>query len=361
MTRREKTERRQRSVAPQCIRSTQTPFSSRVRLLFILGLCIFGTLDSKGMSEARAESLLSEDQLFKQFIERATSAYKSNQYEAAIKHFEGALMVRSNPNIHWNLSVCFHKLGRFKEALFHANEYLTKGSPSQKMRAKVEGRKQEILMALQRSLLVEPKAEPLPQQMTATPPPKFPVRPQVIKPEQTQNELDRERSFQANLARSNPNRPMQETWTRPQAQVLQPAPREDWFSLYSQSVIWGSISAALLSSSVGLHLYGDSVWDNRPAGGGIDAQDARRGALLFSWIGDGCLALGVTSLALAIHSYVRTSQRSSDMACLKCSAPSDHILVSGGPTFRLLHTDQIHGEDVREQLHGGVFGWRLRF
>ena len=102
-------------------RTSQVYFPS---LLVLLSIVFASVTIQANLQQVSAEELLSEDQLFQKFIERATSAYKDKRYEAAIKHYEGALMVRSNPNIHWNLSVCFYKLRRYKEALSHANEEL---------------------------------------------------------------------------------------------------------------------------------------------------------------------------------------------------------------------------------------------
>ena len=45
-------------------------------------------------------------------------------------------------------------------------------------------------------------------------------------------------------------------------------------------IVWGSVAGVILASSLGLHMYGDHIWDNRPLGGGTPAQDARRQALL---------------------------------------------------------------------------------
>ena len=110
---------------------------------------------SSSMLSARqvyAQSNVCEDELFKQMITQAGIAYKERRFEDAIKYFEDAMLLRSNPNIHWNLSVCYHKLKNLQKSLYHINLYLKEGNPTKDMKLKVESRRREILRELKRKL-----------------------------------------------------------------------------------------------------------------------------------------------------------------------------------------------------------------
>ncbi len=318
----------------------------------------FSSLIKQIIPSSYAEKMLSEAQLFREVIEQGTSAYKRGEYQAAIQHFEGALMVRSNPNIHWNLSVCHHKLGHYKEALFHANEYLEKGSPSMKMRAKVEKRKKEILRLLQQVLLRPKDGERSKDQSEFTSTPSLPNTETTLPPPYPYDQPPvATKKVESSLTPVAPSSSAKRTQRN-----------------YSKTIIWASLTAALLGGSVGLHLYGDSSWANRPSGGGQNAESARRKALLYSWMGDGLLVLSMASLALTVNSYMNSTRVMVSSACTHCTLDqglrqsamtiehpqreSRAAILNGTPMIRLLsHSPQ----SSRRVYHGGLLGWRLTF
>lgn len=317
-----------------------------MKFLSPIGLSSHQTISTHG--QAWAEDTLSEDQLFGKIIERATSAYRDKKYQDAIKYFKRAMMFRSNPNIHWNLSVCYHKIGAYQKSLFHANEYLGNGSPNQKMRTKIKARKRELLKHLQQKYLA-PQSESTNSKATSKSesidiPPLRPNRSQTLRPSSPENIAIGKQPIASHAS-------SQKTGRR-------------------NAIISGSVGATLLASSFGLHLYADSVWDSRPSGGGAAAQEAKRQALLVSWVGDGLLVLSLTSLIVGAITYFNLSNEEQPQACLECTQSRRGFLnvkrqstkpitqTLGIPTFSLLHNPS---RETKLEYHGGLLGWLIKF
>lgn len=290
---------------------------------------------------------LSEDQLFKKLIERAGTAYKKKSFKEAAQYFERAMVLNPNPNIYWNLSVCYYKLADYPKALANANAYLQKGSPNSKMRTKVEAKKKDILYHLQEAYL-SPKAKTFSanKQENGTT-----QNPTLLNPRDNQRRIrpDSSEMFEMSSPKSlNSVNNMSDRY--PQSTNIaynRPSGKRDL-------IVWGSVASVLLVSSLGLHMYGDQIWDNRPLGGGTPAQDARRQALLVSWVGDGALALGLTSLVVGLVSYLNHMEESQSTSTAFNSYKS---AGSGYVSFELLQSQNTR----QPRVNGGLLGWQLNF
>ena len=73
---------------------------ARVAILFSLyslsALSLFAPLAQKTCAQT------TEGAIFHKMTVRAGEAYKAKRYREAIKHYEDALVLRLDPNIHWN-------------------------------------------------------------------------------------------------------------------------------------------------------------------------------------------------------------------------------------------------------------------
>ena len=293
---------------------------------------------------------LSEDQLFKKLIERAASAYKKERFKEAIQYFERAMVLNLNPNIYWNLAVCYYKLANYPKALANANAYLKKGSPNKKMRRKVEAKKKDILYHLQKAYL-SPKARPQRpfsrnDQKSNRPNPQESPRSIGLGP------LDvfemRPEDKTPNHSRLVPNQTRGDSYLNGNDQVSH-------LSRHNL-VVWGSMAGVLLAGSIGLHLYGDHIWDNRPSGGGSLAQDARREALLVSWVGDGMLALSITSLIVGLISYTNHVDEAQINPNTQTDASHEFSGISH-ISFTILQSQNTR----QPRANGGLLGWRFIF
>ena len=298
---------------------------------------------------------LSENQLFKKLIERAASAYKEERFREATQYFERAMVLNPNPNIYWNLAVCYYKLANYPKALSNANAYLKEGSPNKKMRRKVEAKKKDILYHLQKAYL-SPKTRP----GLETPQRPF-----------SRNDKKSNRPNSQELPRNLGSRPLDVFEMESQEKVpnnnttFSNQARGGSYSNANDQVgnlgrrnliLWGSMAGALLASSVGLHLYGDHIWDNRPLGGGSSAQDTRREALLVSWVGDGMLALGVTSLVVGLISY--TDHMGEAKLNSNTQTDTSHKFSSiGHISFTILQSQNTR----QPRANGGLLGWQFIF
>ncbi len=301
----------------------------------------------------RAQTL-SEDQLFKKMIERAAAAYKEKRFKDAIQHFERAMMLNPNPNIHWNLAVCYYKVANYQKALSNTNAYLENGSPSEKMKRKVEAKKKDILYHLQRAYLA-PKVNPNDSQPVATVEQKQPVISQRPAPIINPEPLD--------MFEMNPQAIQDEPAQKAPPNSYGGTSQESNYSSNGKRnlIIWGSVSAVLLASSIGLHMYGDQVWETRPNGGGTLAQEARRDALLFSWVGDASLALSLTSLVIGLISYVNDADNSYSQYQTQMGGAQNNSTL-GHISFELLSNPTLASPNTRQpSANGGLLGWQFTF
>ena len=310
-------------------------------------------------SVAHAQASIDEDQLFTQMITQAGRAYKEGRFRDAIRRFESAMLLEPNPNIHWNLAVCYHKVGDPQKALYHVNLYLERGNPSAKMRAKAQSKRVELLKEIKQRLdggvpSVRPDTAPLAPPRPTTSEPDF-------NPSATRYDMTPSSSVSPQLSRVDRER---------------------------RALLWGISSLGSLAIGSGVHLYADSIWAGRPSGGGPDAQDARRSALITSWTGDVFLVLGVASAVVAGVYYWGDypSETTTPERAQRVSSPRPSTLVSWGipvlhvlPSSRLNHTRRasnqgragsgagIDGAGVDGAgidgagIDGAVVGWRLSF
>lgn len=285
---------------------------------------------------ASAQERVDEDQLFNQMISKAGEAYKASRFREAIKQFEGALLLRSNPNIHWNLSLCYQKIGNPQKALYHVNLYLEEGDPSPAMRSKVDSKRSELLQQMQQRLdggvqSVRPNTSPLEPSSLSDPPAPIPS------------------TFELNAERSDES-------SREKRQ--------------HRALLWGITALASFAVSTGVHLYADSVWASRPEGGGSKAQEVRRNALITSWTGDVFLAFGVAaSIVAGVYYWGDSAEppqavKQSDPASLYVRA--SQASAWGVPTLQLIRSadtrgEQMHDERDASEVRGALMGWRLSF
>jgi hypothetical protein len=312
----------------------------------MLGISVAQISENQSMiSRVYAQDAVSEDALFKQMIAQAGKAYSEHRFLDAIKHFEDAMLLRVNPNIHWNLSVCYYKLKNLQKSLYHINLYLKLGNPNEDMKRKVEQRRLELLRELKRRLDGTSK-------------------PSIVSPDSMPQNSDYNG---ANLEDS-----LAQDSTKDPAMTPQ--------SAYERKLLlWGIAAVGSFALSAGIHLYADSIWASRPSGGGSIAQEARRHALITSWTGDGFLVLGLTAAVIGGMHYwdqSTSSKRVEATSCSKCSEIRDDRLVSrwGLPTLQLIPKTISSATSPQQQPHkslsrtqqtvhyvDAIFGWRFAF
>ena len=335
-----------------CVRRSARSISLWVFLILLAGLTppdwvsVRLGSDLFWTQEAHAQINVSEDELFQQMIAQAGIAYKESRFQDAIKYFEDAMLLRSNPNIHWNLSVCYYKLKNLQKSLYHINLYLKEGNPSKDMKNKVESRRRELLGELKRKLDVTSHHS-------------------VISSDSMPNFFPGEPADQHS------------------DQQLQPENRQGTIAQASNqktSLIWGIAALGSFAISTGVHLYADSIWASRPSGGGSVARQARDDALTTSWTGDAFLAVGLTAAVISFFYYLgndKSTERSPMSQCVMCDHSSrvNKGLRWGMPIIQVLSQDSPRSSDpipmtphssvrplTQKIKHtGAVLGWHLSF
>jgi len=220
-------------------------------------------------SGAWAEPPPAERARFGELVARAVQAYKAERFEQAILLFEEALGVEPSSPIYWNLAVLYDKRDDLERALKYVDAFLLDlGQPEEK-RDKAFERRADLLRRLKAREEVQAAARAAAARAQAA------------------REAARARLGGAPLAPEE----APPAWAAGGA----PAPSRAW-------VAWTTSGVALVAVASGLHLYADSVWQSRPAGGGAETLRAQSKAVSTSWVADGLLALGASALGYGLIS-----------------------------------------------------------
>lgn len=337
---------------------TRTRALAHVAILF--SLCSLSTLSFLAPLAQKAYAQTTEGAIFHKMTVRAGEAYKAKRYREAIKHYEDALVLRFDPNIHWNLYVCYHKLKNLPKALHHVNEYIRLGRLSPKLRQKAEARRAKLLSALEARLDSRSDIRPVPLN-------------------------DRE----AGVRRSDNERSdVDQRWSSPsqQSQTAHSDASSGSLSLTShqkRGILWGGLGLGGLIIGVGAHLYADSVWAGRPADGSAEAQSARRRAITTSWVGDGFLITGLACLTVGALNYWSDSSSSSHQE-MSAQSVAGRLKRDGASELRRsrlrrfappqtessltlnllrrpLSQANTQAQKPTQETVGAVIGWRLLF
>lgn len=229
-----------------------------------------------------------EDELFIALVKKATQSYGKKNYKAAVNYFEKALLLKpTNTNIHWNLAGLHRKLNQLDQALSHLNDYLKDRTLSKKRRKKAKDRRQQVLSEMKERYL-SPNGSfdthaknPKPQGRNT----------QVTPPPISSNDS------------SNPN-------SSNQLEEYSDHSEDQHDRLW---IIWGVTGLSLSALSVGLHVYADMTWQSRPIGGGKTAMSLQDNATTVSWIADGFLLAGISTLGISLYYFLQNSANTTMM------------------------------------------------
>jgi hypothetical protein len=245
-----------------------------------------------------------EDELFIALVKKATQSYGKENYKAAVNYFEKALLLKpTNTNIHWNLAGLHRKLNQLDQALSHLNDYLKDQTLSKKRRKKGKNRRQQILSEMKERYLSPngtldanaktPKPQDKNTQITPTP----------------------ASSNDSSIPAHSPN-------------------RSEEYSNNSQDyhdrlwIIWGVTGLSLSALSVGLHVYADMTWQSRPVGGGKTAISLQDDATTVSWVADGFLLAGISTLGISLYYFLKQSANSTTTMTTKNNDPMVRISMN---------------------------------
>ena len=220
-----------------------------------------------------------EEELFKALMKQSQEAYKREDFQLAINLIKKALLFKKDSMLHRNLSAAYKKLKQYDKAIHHMDQYMKMTKLSTRERKKMLAKRQEMLIAMQEQLNpsfnTNPTQQPSPRNQANT-------------------------NNNNNNSSSNQNQqPIQSsTQMKPSPQASSRSGNHSW-------LIWGIVGLSSSVLSLGLHLYADSTWQNRPTGGGTQVEELQQTAYTTSWIGDGFLLVGVVSLGISVYQYIK--------------------------------------------------------
>ena len=247
----------------------------------ICALCMTSVF-TRSPSVAHASLTTQQREHFKSLVGQAVKAYKEDRFPEAIELFETALKLKSEYRLHWNLAVLYERTGRLEVALGHIDQFLKDPSLNVKNRDKAEARRRQIIDQIERErptrLAVLPKSSP-------------------IKPSPKESDL---RPVEAQIIE------VEKVSTMPMVREEQGLPSWSY---------WAIASGVSGLTSLGFHLYANSIWDELP-NVTSEALDAQSRAWTYSWVGDFFLVGSIASLSIAVWKWTDepTSQASTALS-----------------------------------------------
>jgi tetratricopeptide (TPR) repeat protein len=260
---------------------------------------------------AQKEAIAAEEQqMFKRLVAKAVKAYKAERFEDAIVSFKAAMRLNPKFALHWNLAVLYERVEQYDQALFHVDEFLKDPELKPENRAKAQERRLKILELI---VVYQHKSTPPVSPSSDSPAPPKAAEPEVVEVERVQISDPKPFVREGSLNES-------------------PTSERPW-------LLWALLGAGSSLSSLGMHLYANSVWENR---GGLlaDHQQAQRDAQTFSLIGDAFLVVGLTAFTVAILKWNSSSApRVQSAASLELDR-EDYALLRAPTEYELSFTGQ---------------------
>ena len=276
-----------------------------------LALCLSLSLQGPQLIYAAQKEAIpaEEQQMFKRLVAKAVKAYKAERYEDAIVSFKAAMRLNPKFALHWNLAVLYERVEQYDQALFHVDEFLKDPELKPENRAKAEERRLKILELI---VVYQHQSRPTERTSSESVAPPEASEPEVVEVERVQISKPRPIVMEGSLDE-------------------RPSSERPW-------LLWALLGAGSSLSSLGLHLYANSVWERR---GGLlaDHQKAQSEAQTFSLIGDVFLVAGLATFTVAIIKWNSSSATRARSAASLDLGRDDYALQTA-PEYELSFTGQ---------------------
>jgi len=224
------------------------------------------------LSVARITGAWADDPLAKpksavarEHLSEGNKHYRVREFDKAIEEYKAGALSEDAPVFLYNLGQCYRQLGKYEDAIWHYERFLSRAQPTGEMKQTVEEFVRQMKDELQKKAMTQPPVEPAPE-------PKAPPAP-IEEPKPT---------------------------------ATQPAAVDPW---YADPVGWGLTGAGVVGASVASYLFLDAA-DLEDQANGEDHQAMRTELrdkvssrrLVGSIVGTAGVALLVTGVVkLAIH------------------------------------------------------------
>lgn len=131
---------------------------SIVRWCLVMG-CLIGFLGT-----ARADDPLAKpkDPVAQEHLSQGNKLYRLRDFEKAIEEYKAGALKEDAPVFLYNLGQCYRQLGKYEDAIWHYERFLSRAQPSGDMRTAVEDFVKQMKSELDKKAMSQPPTEPAP-------------------------------------------------------------------------------------------------------------------------------------------------------------------------------------------------------
>ena len=257
--------------------------SVRALLVIVVGLgALFVTLTSSTAHGGPFSKPASAEA--RNHLALGNKLYGVRDFEKAVTEYKAGALVEQTPVFDYNLGQCYRQLGKYEEAIWHYEQFLTRGNPEGEVLDAVNGFLAQMRAELEKKARTQKPTEPAPSGSPGA----------TSSPATSQG---------APMASA----PASEGVAAPQQLTARASTHEHW---YNDSFGWGLTGAGTIGLAVGGGLFIDASGlraDANASGNQVDynrlKDKAHTRALFGAIVGIGGAGLVVTGIIkLAVHS-----------------------------------------------------------
>jgi len=115
-------------------------------------------------SAAHADDPLAKpnDPIAKEHLQQGNKLYRIHEFEKAIAEYKAGALKEDAPVFLYNLGQCYRQLGKYQEAIWQYERFLSRAQPVGDLRASVEDFIRQMKAELDKKAMTQPPTEPAP-------------------------------------------------------------------------------------------------------------------------------------------------------------------------------------------------------
>ncbi|MEP6864173.1 MAG: tetratricopeptide repeat protein [Deltaproteobacteria bacterium] len=141
--------------------------------------CLLGFLGT-----ARADDPLAKpkDPVAQEHLSQGNKLYRLRDFDKAIEEYKAGALKEDAPVFLYNLGQCYRQLGKYEDAIWHYERFLSRAQPTGDMRTAVEDFVKQMKSELDKKAMSQPPTEPAPEPKPKLEAARQPVAPQPVAP-----------------------------------------------------------------------------------------------------------------------------------------------------------------------------------
>lgn len=99
----------------------------------------------------------------KEHLATGNRLYRVREFEKAIEEYKAGVLKEDVPLFGYNLAQCYRQLGRYEEAIWHYERFMSRAQPTGEMKTAIEGFLTQMKDELEKRTMNKPPVEPAPE------------------------------------------------------------------------------------------------------------------------------------------------------------------------------------------------------